>query len=165
MKIGVRAGLMMLGWALGPALLRAQGSTAGIHRAAIEPTRDAALPAPGPASRVSDGTLVFAGLAGGVIGFFAGGSAGAVAFRDRCEDCGLAGAVWGATAGVSAGIPLAVHLANRRRGSYGTSLGAAIGIGAAGLAAAFALNDPTPLLVVPVGQIVTSIAIERGTEK
>jgi hypothetical protein len=116
-----------------------------------------------------DGAMVLGGLAGGVVGFFAGGYAGAMAGGgDRvCGDdaCGLEEAVWGATAGVSTLIPLGVHLANGRRGNYGAELAASLLVGAAGLGLAYNSNNGVPLLLVPVGQIVTSMLIERATAR
>ncbi|HEY6059567.1 MAG TPA: hypothetical protein VIV10_03195 [Gemmatimonadales bacterium] len=123
----------------------------------------AALPRP------HDGAMVLGGLAGGVVGFFAGGYAGAMAGGGNrvCGDdpCGLEEGVWGAAAGVSTFIPLGVHLANGRRGSYGAELAASLVVGAVGLGLAYNSNSGVPLLLVPVGQIVTSMLIERAAAK
>jgi hypothetical protein len=116
-----------------------------------------------------DGAMVLGGLAGGVVGFVAGGYAGAAAGGgDRiCGDdaCGLEEAVWGAAAGVSTFIPLGVHLANGRRGSYVAELAASLAIGAAGLGLAYDTNSGVPLIFVPVGQILTSMLIERAAAR
>lgn len=116
-----------------------------------------------------DGAMVLGGLAGGVVGFFAGGYAGAMAGGGNrvCGDdpCGLEEAIWGAAAGVSTFIPLGVHLANGRRGSYGAELAASLVVGAVGLGLAYDRNNGVPLLLVPVGQIVTSMLIERAAAR
>lgn len=116
-----------------------------------------------------DGAMVLGGLAGGVVGFFAGGYAGAMAGGGNrvCGDdpCGLEEAIWGAAAGVSTFIPLGVHLANGRRGSYGAELAASLVVGVVGLGLAYNSNTGVPLLLVPVGQIVTSMLIERAAAR
>lgn len=109
--------------------------------------------------------LVGGGVLGGVAGLFAGAVVGGWLTEHDCEDCGLAGVVYGGIAGWSVGIPMGVHMVNGRRGSYGRSLLASLGIGTVGLAAAFATNSGAVLLTVPVAQIVTSVLIERKTEK
>jgi hypothetical protein len=110
--------------------------------------------------------LVGGGVVGGVAGLFAGAVVGAkLSEQNNCEDCGLEGAVYGAIAGWSVGIPMGVHMVNGGRGSYGRSLLASLGIGTVGLAAAFATNSGAVLLLVPVAQIVTSVQIERKTER
>lgn len=116
-----------------------------------------------------DGAMVLGGLAGGVVGFFAGGYTGAMAGGGNrvCGDdpCGLEEAIWGAAAGVSTFIPLGVHLANGRRGRYGAELAASLVVGAVGLGLAYNSNTGVPLLLVPVGQIVTSMLIERAAAR
>ena len=116
--------------------------------------------------RFNDGAMVVGGLAAGVVGFYVGGYTGAALGGGNrvCGDdpCGLVGAVWGAAAGVSTFIPLGVHLANHRRGSYGAELAASLLVGAVGVGLAFQANDAVPLLFVPVGQLVTSILIEHA---
>jgi hypothetical protein len=82
-----------------------------------------------------------------------------------CEDCGLVGVVYGGIVGGSAFLPLGVHLANGRRGNFGLSLLTSLAIGAAGLGVAYATNEGAVMLPVPVLQIVSSILIERRTEK
>jgi hypothetical protein len=123
---------------------------------------------PAPAGS-RDGAMVLGGLAGGVVGFFAGGYAGAAAGGgDRvCGDdpCGFEEAIWGATAGVSTFIPLGVHLANGRRGNYGAELAASLVVGVAGLGLAYSSNSGVPLVLVPVGQLVTSMLIERAAAR
>ncbi len=113
--------------------------------------------------------MVLAGVSAGAIGVFGGGFIGSAVGGGNaiCGDdaCGLEEAVYGAILGESVTLPLGVHLANRRRGNYGLSLLASVGIGALGILAVDASNDGWPLLAVPVGQLVTSILIERGTSR
>jgi hypothetical protein len=111
--------------------------------------------------------LVLAGLGGGVVGFFAGGFVGyELGGGDLLcgdDDCGLEEAAYGAIAGESILLPLGVHLANHRRGNYGLSLLASAALGGIGILAVNASNDGTPIIVVPIAQLVTSILIERAT--
>jgi hypothetical protein len=105
--------------------------------------------------------LVFAG----VIGAGAGLVAGALVLRETsCDelDC-LAPAFYGGLAGLSVGAPFGVHLANGKRGRYGSALAGSLGIGAAGLGAAILAEEPMVLLAIPVLQIANSIRIERAT--
>lgn len=115
--------------------------------------------------------LTGAGLLGGTAGFFAGGLVGgnvACAGDDHDDFCGLIGGFWGAAVGTSVGIPLAVHLANGRRGNYGRSQLVSAGI-AAGLIGALLMADDEDtaaailLPVIPAAQILSSILIERRT--
>ncbi len=121
------------------------------------------------AHSASTPTLILAGLGGGTVGLFAGGLGGwqIGGGNSICGDdaCGLEGGAYGAIIGESALLPLAVHLANHHRGSYWLSLLASAGIGAAGVVAVDATNDGWPLIGVPIGQMITSILIERATAK
>ncbi|MGE5760859.1 MAG: hypothetical protein ACM37V_10950 [Gemmatimonadota bacterium] len=109
--------------------------------------------------------MILGGVAGGAVGFLAGSIMGAAVALSGYDDglAGLAGVTWGATAGVSMGIPLGVHMANRRRGNYATELGASLALAAVGMGLVSATDSGVPLLFVPVGQLVTSILIERAT--
>jgi len=129
------------------------------------------LPAPGqlgrgmPSQRPSTVALVAGGLLGGAVGVFTGAAVGGKATEDDCEDCALVGVVYGGVAGGSALLPLGVHIANGRRGSYARSLLASLAIGGAGLGAALATGEGGIMFVVPVLQLVSSILIERGTSR
>lgn len=144
---------------------------AGQQRAAAFPTWRPPLTATprNEARAASPGIpgLVLAGLIGGTVGVFAGGFIGSALGGGNaiCGDdaCGLEEAVYGAIIGESALLPLGVHLANHRRGSYGLSLLASGAIALAGVAAVDATDDGWPLIAVPVGQLVSSILIERAT--
>jgi hypothetical protein len=117
----------------------------------------------------NSGAMVVAGLTAGAIGFFVGGYAGAAlgGGNRTCGDdpCGLESALWGATAGVSTFIPLGVHLANHGRGNYGSELAASVIVGIVGLGFTYSSNDARALLLVPLGQLVTSVVIERATSR
>lgn len=144
----------------------------------VEPPSDT-LPAPKrlppPAGAAERGThpalLVGAGLLGGTVGFFGGALAGAnvaCAEEEPDEFCGLIGGFWGAAVGTTVGIPLGVHLANGRRGDYPLSQLASVGIAAGLIGAVFLSGDEDTaaaflLPAVPVGQILASILIERGS--
>jgi len=124
------------------------------------------LPAPPAALRPADdfdsGKAVGAGVLGTVGGLIAGGIM-AHQFDGRCESC-VAFGLLGAFVGASVGSPLAIHLSNRRRGRLGPAILASMGLGLVGtMAAAGAVHDPRILLVVPVLQIASATAIERGT--
>lgn len=126
-------------------------------------------PAVRPAVQREAGTvgLVLAGLTGGTLGFFGGLYLGsAIGGGNRiCGDdaCGLEEAAYGAVIGESVLLPLGIHLANHSRGNYGLSLLASAGIAAVGIAAISATDDASPLIAVPIAQIVSSILIERAT--
>lgn len=128
---------------------------------ASQPLRQASL---GVASGDGDAAkLAFAGVIGAVAGF----AIGAVALQSRsCGelDC-WAPAFYAAMAGESLGVPVAVHLANGRRGRPGRALLASLAIGAGGLGVAMLGHDPRLLLAIPIGQIASSIAIERSTAR
>lgn len=133
------------------------------------PVLAAAADPSAPSTRASIPGMVLAGVTGGTIGVFGGGLIGSAVGGGNaiCGDdaCGLEEAVYGAILGESVTLPLGVHLANRRRGNYGLSLLASVGIGALGILAVEASNDGWPLLAVPAGQLVTSILIERATSR
>jgi hypothetical protein len=107
--------------------------------------------------------LAFAGVIGAVAGF----AIGAISLQSRsCGelDCWVP-AFYAAMVGESVGVPVAVHLANGRRGRAGGALLASLAIGAGGLGVAMLAHDPRLLLAIPIGQIVSSVAIERSTAR
>lgn len=154
-------------------LLAVPGRTLPAQRIPANPfPRADFVPASQPLTRAALGAasgggdeakLVFAGAIGAVAGF----AFGAIAFRSRsCGelDCWVP-AFYAAMAGESLGVPVAVHLANGRRGRSGQALLASLAIGAGGLGVAMLTHDPRLLLVIPIGQIASSIAIERSTAR
>lgn len=122
-----------------------------------------------PASMPKDGlTLGFAGLVGAVGGIAVGGLVGSqIASCNEFDDefCGLAGGVAGAAIASTFTIPLAVHLANQSRGSYGYSLAASGLIAGVGWALAYAGDEAAPILLAPLVQIISSVIIERRTTR
>jgi hypothetical protein len=103
-------------------------------------------------------TLVLAGLAGAVVAAFTGGY---VATKVDGDDDDLEAAVIGGSIGITLAVPMAVHLANHRRGNLGLSLLASGLVGGGALAVALASDNGTILLLAPVTQLVTSVAIEE----
>lgn len=112
--------------------------------------------------------LVIGGVLGGAAGFAGGALLGYMLAPEPQSDydfgpiatVGLAG-----IAGEAALLPLGVHLENGGRGSYGYALAASTGIAALGLALAFNTADSyrsAVLVSIPVAQLASSIAIERG---
>jgi hypothetical protein len=107
--------------------------------------------------------LAAGGLVGGAAGLFGGALIGGKLTEDDCEDCSIVGVIYGGIAGGSSLLPLGVHLANGRRGNYGKSLLASLVIGAAGFGISYATDEYGLMFAVPVAQLISSIAIERGT--
>lgn len=118
-----------------------------------------------PRNQTNPAVMATGGVIGGVVGVFAGALVGARLTEHDCEDCGLVGAVYGAVAGGSALLPLGVHVANRGRGNFGMSLLSSLAIGGVGLAVAHESNSAAVMIPVPILQIVSSILIERKTER
>jgi hypothetical protein len=113
----------------------------------------------------SGGTLAFAGLIGAVGGGFAGGIIGSKLENCEAADdyCGVGGAALGASIGLTLVTPLAIHMANDNRGNYWLSTLGSFGVAVGTWALAGAADDATPLIFLPVGQIIVSTIIERKT--
>jgi hypothetical protein len=109
--------------------------------------------------------MAFGGLLAGISGIVAGGFTGAVIDRGNgCgEWCGFLGALYGAAAGSAVMVPVGVHLTNRRRGDLGRGIVYSLGATAVGIALAHAAEDGTPILLIPLAQIVVSVAAETAT--
>ena len=134
------------------------------------PNRKIDLTSPAPTGPAPTVQLVLGGLAGGALGLYAGAYAGYAT-----EGIGVRGGLWegsneyvpiglllGAVAGETLLVPLGVHLANGRQGTYWSSALLSAGVTAAGLL----LAVPTvgiSLLVIPMGQLYLSIQNERAT--
>ncbi|MBA3658187.1 MAG: hypothetical protein H0W67_01160 [Gemmatimonadales bacterium] len=110
-------------------------------------------------------TLALGGILVGGAGMVAGAAIGAQLREDHCEDCGLAGLIYGGILGELATVPLGVHLANRRQGSYSLGLLSSLAVTGAGLAIAAGADRTEVLLAVPVLQIITAVAVERATSR
>jgi hypothetical protein len=153
--------------------LSAQAAAAPLRFASWSPSAGPAASAVAPAAVGVDTAASPDELSlalGGVLAFFpgavVGGFVGAgIEKAGGCDGdwCGLGGGLIGATAGTAVSIPLGVHLTNRRRGRLDRSILAAAGVAAAGWAAAFALDDGRPVLLIPFAQLVAAVAVERAT--
>lgn len=113
-----------------------------------------------------DLTLAFGGAMGGIGGLLAGGFIGArIELAGGCDGewCGFSGALLGAAIGSSVMIPLGVHLANDGRGDLGHAVAASGVALAGGVALALLTQDEKPVLLIPLAQIIGSVAIERRT--
>jgi hypothetical protein len=147
----------------GPATPRsADAGHAAAHAASRAAARTAAGHAPNSDRRPDTAALALAGLIGGGVGLYLGGLIGTRLQGTPCEDCYFAPFV-GAVMGESLAIPLAVHLADGRRGQAAPGMVASLAIAAGGLVAAGALHRAEVLLAVPVLQIAAAVASQRHT--
>lgn len=110
--------------------------------------------------------LAFAGAMGGFGGLLAGAWVGArIETAGGCshEWCGWTGAILGAAIGTTVMIPAVVHLANDGRGDLIEGIASSAAALAGGIAISLLTQDPHPLLVVPVAQIIGAVATEKRT--
>jgi len=117
--------------------------------------------------------LVLAGAGGAAIGTLGGAFLGYHLDRSGpnwgcaqgCEDPGLYGLVGGWFIGSALLTPIAVHLANERRGSLSSSYLASAAIAGAGMLSLAAVGGSPVgaviLLGAPVAQVVSAVTIER----
>ena len=171
--------LLLLGTLLAPARAGAQQRTPSpFASAALSPV---IAPAYSPLAADSmegaaPALLVLGGAAGGAVGLVGGAYVGyfLAAGPNGCGDpgnpddwCGFGGALLGAVVGEVSMIPLGVHLANGRRGSYGPALLASTGVFAGGILLAAAVRDESGILFwsIPAGQIAASMYVERATAR
>lgn len=115
-----------------------------------------------------DLTLAFGGAMGGLTGLIAGGFLGArIELAGGCsgEWCGFSGGLLGAAIGSSVMIPVGVHVANDGRGDLSQSVGASGLALAGGVALALLTQDEKPLLLIPLAQIIGSVAMERRSSR
>ncbi|HEU0076423.1 MAG TPA: hypothetical protein VFQ76_02165 [Longimicrobiaceae bacterium] len=117
------------------------------------------------------GRPVLGGIAGGALGAGVGFLGGLTAAR-TCEgdEICLLPAMAGAVVGETLGVPLGVHLAEGRRGSYPLAALASVGVTAVGLGAMAAVDNTGAsaqgiAILVPVAQLWASIAVERRTAR
>lgn len=135
----------------------------GVSNSAARPMRVEQPAAGGSAGAGHAAVLVGAGALGGVLGFAGGFALAATLF----PEAGIGGGVMGGVVGESLMIPIAIHLANRRRGSYPTAAVISAGLGAIGALAVVASSAerPEPVLIaylaVPLAQIAVSTVLER----
>jgi hypothetical protein len=135
--------------------------------AVMLPPRGVPVDAIQPGGEVSPVWLFLAGVTGGGLGMVVGAVAGAWLDGGPDEDCidfcFGPGFVYGALLGESAGVATAVHLANGRKGSYSAGLLTSAGLLALGIGLGHDL--PASLLVVPAGQILGTIFVEKATDR
>jgi hypothetical protein len=113
--------------------------------------------------------MAAAGLLGAAVGFVGGLYLGSelenAYFPCGCDDPGLAGALFGATAGSALVVPITVHLANGRRGSFKRTLGASASVGAIGLLGMLAsIRSEAGLLFLfgaPIAEVAVSVISEQ----
>jgi hypothetical protein len=155
------------------AVLAVQTGPADPPSLAYQPARrfvTAAVQAP-----ASTGRMVAFGLAGGAVGVLAGGLLGGVIgggsfFGGRdCPNeewvCAIRGAFIGAVIGESLLLPLGVHLADHRQGSWPLAALASSAIGGLGAVLAYENQDSAVWIVslTPIAQLASSIAIQGST--
>jgi hypothetical protein len=149
--------------ALSPTVARAQGGAPAELRlewASPEFTQSRSTPA------LAAGGLI-GGAVGAVGGFYVGALLGSDDDDDDLDFLGTGVAVGAIGEGLL--LPLGVHVANGRRGSYMSSALASLGLAAGGLLALEAAHYDPPaapiiLIAVPIAQLAASIAIERATD-
>lgn len=116
------------------------------------------------AGGVAGGALL--GGVGALAGYAIGCGAGSLSTGMPEEDyCGVL-AFPGFVAGELIGIPLGVWLADGRRGSYGAGFVASLGALVVGSGAALLAGESGAWIVIPlipVGQVVAAVAVERAT--
>lgn len=128
------------------------------------------LTGPAPSRPAPTVLLVLGGIVGGALGLYAGAYAGyaveGIGVRadlwERSNEYVPAGALLGAIAGETLLLPLGVHLVNGRQGKYWSSALLSAGVTAVGLLLALPTGGIS-LLVIPVGQLYTSVRNERAT--
>jgi hypothetical protein len=110
--------------------------------------------------------IIFGGLLGGAIGFFAGGFVGAATCDWNTKEAGcLEPALYGAIIGNSMLMAFSVQLINWRRSSFRVfllTLIAVSGIAGAGLIVAFATGLGGFIVAIPIVQLASCIAIHRS---
>ena len=117
------------------------------------------------------GRPVLGGIAAGALGAGVGFLGGLAAYG-ACEgdEICLSPALAGAIVGETLALPLGVHLAEGRRGSYPLGALASAAVTAAGLGAMSLVGDSGApaqgiAVLVPVAQLLASITVERRTAR
>ena len=124
----------------------------------------------GPPEQPDAFSLTMAGAVGAAVGTVAGAYAGYqldhgglnIGCSSGCEDPGFVGLLVGWAVGPAITTPLAVHLFNGKRGSLSKSYQYAAMVSGAGIVAIMA-KAPVALLLIPVGQTISAVIIERTT--
>jgi hypothetical protein len=110
------------------------------------------------------GVLLLAGAGGMLVGGLGGGLVGVAIDEDSGLD-DAEGAIIGGVMGTSLAIPVAVHLANRRRGNLGRSMLVSALVGGTLLGVGWAAESGEIVLAAPFAQLITSVIIERSTTR
>jgi hypothetical protein len=122
------------------------------------PITEAARPVVQPAPA---GVLAASGAAGGALGVYLGSLIDADCTR-HCLNA--KGTLWPLVAGTTM-MPLSVHLANGRRGSFLRSFLISSGWAFVGMVAAGASDDPRVLWAIAPGQLISTVLMERSTTR
>ena len=115
--------------------------------------------------RRSAGDLILPSLLGGIGTFWLTAYLGSRLHDTPCEDCGLEEGLYGAAMGFGIGAAAGAHLANKREGPFGKAALVGMAIGVAGTLAAVETDEWRILLAIPIAQIASAIAIERGQRR
>ncbi len=110
---------------------------------------------------------VLAGIGLGAAGFLAGGLiGGALSYDSDTEYSGLAGAFIGSQIGGTLGMATGAHLGNHRRGNLALDFLTGAAIWGAGIGLVVASQDatvgPAVFVVIPIAQILGTVAVERA---
>lgn len=159
--------------ALAPAGAQHAAPPLAALRLQAPPAAPAVYPPPQEASgrQASDAMLALGGIAGGGLGLFGGAALGYAIETGLtgCEGgdwCGILGAFGGGLVGELVMLPLGVHLANGRRGSYGWTAAASLLAAAAGGLASTGFGDADFMMfVVPAAQIYAAVVVQKKTAR
>jgi hypothetical protein len=149
-----------------PAPLGAQGPRHATLPAAPNPSQLLTRVDSGPSP--DDLGLALAGTLAGIGGLVAGGYIGmAIERSGGCSGdwCGFGGALLGGAVGMTIAIPAGVHMANGSRGDFGQAAAASGLALAGGILVSAMMQDATPILFVPIMQVVGAIAAERRASR
>lgn len=103
--------------------------------------------------------MVLGGIGGTLIGWMAGALVGNALTQDQGEE-EWDGAVYGAMVGATVAVPVGVHFGNHGHGSLLNELLVSAAIGVAGIAVTSATNSWIPVVLTPLAQVISTIAIE-----
>lgn len=170
-----RAGVVLpVMLALTPIVAHAQQATTDSFAIASAPTLPPTLDMPqDPPSDKPEDVMSTSGMFLGIVGMLGGAVIGSAVSQGNCEDesergCRGRYAFTGALIAGSISVPLGVHIANKRPGSFMKSLAVSALAGTALYYGMKAIpGEPiqiAPFLAAPV-QMVTSIKIETATRK
>lgn len=114
-----------------------------------------------PVEPASSALLAASGTAGGALGVYLG----SLIDSDCVHHClNAKGTLWPLVVG-STMVPLSVHIANGRRGSFLRGFLISSGWAFAGMFAAGAADDPRVLWAIAPGQLISTVLMERSTTR